>query len=164
MKQVLMKISGILWQVPNSNETTIASIINPIETAEQANKMLKYLQKNKQNLKIGYLIKHKIEIIENQKIVLFLLMNKEENYINNNNIFFKDIKFVDEKGNLITVYHTMTNFGQQFNEFNYVGTDYYRLVLKQLITIPMIKKSIQKLLLQDLMRRIINCTRRIKNQ
>lgn len=57
-------------------------------------------------------------------------MNKEENYINNNNIFFKDIKFVDEKGNLITVYHTMTNFGQQFNEFNYVGTDYYRLVLK----------------------------------
>lgn len=65
MKQVLMKISGILWQVPNSNETTIASIINPIETAEQANKMLKYLQKNKQNLKIGYLIKHKIEIIEN---------------------------------------------------------------------------------------------------
>ena len=40
--------------------------------------------------------------------------------------FFKDSKAVDEEGNLITVYHTMTNSGQQFNEFNPVGTDYYR--------------------------------------
>ena len=65
MKQILIQIAEILWQVPNSSETTIASIINPIETIEEADKMLKYLQKNKSNLKIGYLVKHKIEIIKN---------------------------------------------------------------------------------------------------
>lgn len=40
--------------------------------------------------------------------------------------YFKDSKAVDENGNLITVYHTMTNKGIQFNEFNPVGTDYYK--------------------------------------
>ena len=40
--------------------------------------------------------------------------------------YFKDSKVVDENGNLITVYHTMTNKGIQFNEFNPVGTDYYK--------------------------------------
>ena len=40
--------------------------------------------------------------------------------------YFKDSKAVDDKGNLITVYHTTTNEGKQFNEFNPVGTDYYR--------------------------------------
>ena len=38
----------------------------------------------------------------------------------------KDSKTVDENGDLITVYHTMTDRGPQFNEFNPVGTDYYR--------------------------------------
>lgn len=32
----------------------------------------------------------------------------------------------DEKGNLITVYHTTTDTGTQFNEFNPVGTPHYR--------------------------------------
>jgi hypothetical protein len=40
--------------------------------------------------------------------------------------YFKDSKATDENGNLITVYHTMTNKGDQFNEFNPVGTDYYK--------------------------------------
>lgn len=40
--------------------------------------------------------------------------------------YFKDSKVRDEEGNLITVYHTMTNKGIQFNEFNPVGTDYYK--------------------------------------
>lgn len=40
--------------------------------------------------------------------------------------YFKDSKAVDENGNLITVYHTMTNEEPQFNEFNPVGTPYYR--------------------------------------
>ena len=63
MREILEQIANILWQVPNSNETTIASIINPIETIEQAQKMLNYLQENKANLKTGYLVKHKKEII-----------------------------------------------------------------------------------------------------
>ena len=40
--------------------------------------------------------------------------------------YFKDSKAVDENGNLVTVYHTMTNTGEQFNEFNPVGTEGYR--------------------------------------
>lgn len=38
----------------------------------------------------------------------------------------KNSKVVDENGNLVTVYHTMTDEGIQFNEFNPVGTPYYR--------------------------------------
>ena len=40
--------------------------------------------------------------------------------------FFKDTKVRDNNGNLITVYHTTTNAIPQFNEFNPVGTDYYK--------------------------------------
>lgn len=40
--------------------------------------------------------------------------------------YFKDSKVRDENGNLLTVYHTMTDEGIQFNEFNPVGTPYYR--------------------------------------
>ena len=40
--------------------------------------------------------------------------------------YFKDSKVRDEKGKLITVCHTMTGRGPQFNEFNPVGTDYYK--------------------------------------
>ena len=40
--------------------------------------------------------------------------------------FFKDSKARDENGKLVTVYHTTTEEGYQFNEFNPVGTEYYR--------------------------------------
>ena len=40
--------------------------------------------------------------------------------------YFKDSKVRDENGNLTTVYHTMTDASKQFNEFNPVGTDYYK--------------------------------------
>lgn len=40
--------------------------------------------------------------------------------------FFKDSKARDKDGNLVTVYHTTTEEGYQFNEFNPVGTDYYK--------------------------------------
>ena len=65
MKQILIQIADILWQVPNSNEDTVATIMNPIDTMEEAKRMLEYLQENKSNLKIGYLIKHRKEIIGN---------------------------------------------------------------------------------------------------
>ena len=41
-------------------------------------------------------------------------------------VFFKDSKARNGMGQLKTVYHTMTDRGLQFNEFNPVGTDYYR--------------------------------------
>lgn len=65
MKQKLIEIAKILWTIPNSSEVTVISIINPIET-EEANRVLKYLQENKNELKIGYLIKHKMEIIKSK--------------------------------------------------------------------------------------------------
>ena len=40
--------------------------------------------------------------------------------------YFKDSKVRDDAGNLMVVYHTMTNEGKQFNEFNPVGTEHYR--------------------------------------
>lgn len=66
MKDILRKIVDILYYVPNMNRDTMGSIINPIETEEEANRLLKYLQDNKEQLKTGYLIKHKIEIIKSK--------------------------------------------------------------------------------------------------
>lgn len=40
--------------------------------------------------------------------------------------YFKDSKVRNDKGNLEVVYHTTTNSGTQFNEFNPVGTPGYR--------------------------------------
>ena len=40
--------------------------------------------------------------------------------------YFKDSKVTDESGNLIEVYHTTTDYTNQFNEFNPVGTPGYR--------------------------------------
>ena len=70
MKQILIQIADILWQVPNSNEDTVATIMNPIDTMEEAKRMLEYLQENKSNLKIGYLIKHSKEIIMGDYMIL----------------------------------------------------------------------------------------------
>ena len=53
--------------------------------------------------------------------------DNEGRKLNDNQLaYFKDSKAVDENGNLVTVYHTMTNTGNQFFEFNPVGTDFYR--------------------------------------
>jgi len=53
--------------------------------------------------------------------------DNEGRKLNENQLaYFKDSKAVDENGNLVTVYHTMTNTGNQFFEFNPVGTDFYR--------------------------------------
>ena len=68
MKQVLIEIAEILWKLPNANETVVATIMNPIDTLSQAEKLLNYLQKNKNNkkvMKVGYLLKHNHEIIGN---------------------------------------------------------------------------------------------------
>lgn len=52
--------------------------------------------------------------------------NEGRKLTDNQLAYFKDSKAVDENGNLVTVYHTMTNTGNQFFEFNPVGTDFYR--------------------------------------
>ena len=63
MKNILRQIADILYNVPNMNADCMCSIMHPIETVEQANKMLEYLKNNQESLKTGYLIKHKYEIV-----------------------------------------------------------------------------------------------------
>ncbi|MBQ2910553.1 MAG: hypothetical protein IJE53_07070 [Bacilli bacterium] len=68
MKSILMEIGKILKDIPNMDKTSMAVIINPIDTMEQAQRLLKYLQENKDNkeiMKMGYLLKHNHEIIGN---------------------------------------------------------------------------------------------------
>ena len=66
MKPTLIKIANILWQVPLMSKAILISIINPIETEEQANRMLNFLEKNIDNPNImdtDYLIPNKRKII-----------------------------------------------------------------------------------------------------
>ena len=66
MKEILLKIANILWDIPLMSKAMLISIINPIETEEQANKMLKFLEENKDNPEImdtDYLIPNKRKII-----------------------------------------------------------------------------------------------------
>ena len=68
MKSILMEIGKILKDIPNMDKTSMAVIMNPIDTMEQAQRLLKYLQVNKDNkeiMKMGYLLKHNHEIIGN---------------------------------------------------------------------------------------------------
>lgn len=68
MKSILMEIGKILKDIPNMDKTSMAVIMNPIDTMEQAQRLLKYLQENKDNkeiMKMGYLLKHNHEIIGN---------------------------------------------------------------------------------------------------
>lgn len=72
---------------------------------------------------------------ENQKLIKQLMGEDTEKVATDNKgrkltkevqEHFKDSKAKDENGNLITVYHTTTERSHQFNEFNPVGTDYYK--------------------------------------
>ena len=66
MKEILIKIADILWTVPFMDEAIGISIMNPIDTEEQANKMLKFLEENRNNpqvMDIDYLIPNKRKII-----------------------------------------------------------------------------------------------------
>ena len=68
MKSILMEIGKILKDIPNMDKTSMAVIMNPIDTMEQAQRLLKYLQENKDNkeiMKMGYLLKYNHEIIGN---------------------------------------------------------------------------------------------------
>lgn len=65
---------------------------------------------------------------ENNKVTNFFKDNKGRKLTKEQIEFHKDVspEVLDEEGNLKTVYHTTTNTGSQFNEFNPVGTPGYR--------------------------------------
>ena len=66
MKNILRQIADILYDVPFMDKAIMISIMNPIDTEEQANRMLKFLEKNRNNplvMDIDYLIPNKRKII-----------------------------------------------------------------------------------------------------
>ena len=66
MKSILIEIIKILNKIPFMDRDTMISIMNPIDNEEQAERMLKFLQDNKDNPEImdtDYLIPNKKKII-----------------------------------------------------------------------------------------------------
>lgn len=78
---------------------------------------------NKQNNNIRRINNDIDEELDNSS---FSYDNQGRNLTKKQQKFFKDSKARNEQGNLITVYHTTSDEGYQFNEFNPVGTDYYK--------------------------------------
>ncbi len=68
MKNILREIADILYDIPLMSKSMMGSIMNPIETEEQANEMLMFLKENKNNPEImdtDYLIPNRRKIIGN---------------------------------------------------------------------------------------------------
>ena len=68
MKNILRQIADILYYIPNMNRDCMGSIMNPIETIPQAEKLLSFLEENRQNkeiMRVSYLLKNKRQIIGN---------------------------------------------------------------------------------------------------
>ena len=66
MKNILRQIADILYYVPFMDRDIMISIIDPIDTIEQANRMLKFLEENRNNsniMNINYLLPNKRRII-----------------------------------------------------------------------------------------------------
>ena len=68
MKPILIKIANILWSIPNMTEDVGATIMNPIDTIPQAERLLNFLEENKDNkeiMRVTYLLRNNHEIIGN---------------------------------------------------------------------------------------------------
>ena len=68
MKNILRQIADILFDIPNMNRECMGAIMNPIDTNEHAERLLNYLEDNKNNkeiMRVSYLLKHNHEIIGN---------------------------------------------------------------------------------------------------
>lgn len=65
MKNILKKIADILYYVPLMDKDIMAGVLNPLNTEEQANEMLEYLETNKNNpelMRIDNLLHKALEI------------------------------------------------------------------------------------------------------
>lgn len=68
MKELIKKIGDILYDIPNMSRDCMGSIMNPCDNEEQAERLLKFLEDNKDNkeiMRVSYLLKHNHEIIGN---------------------------------------------------------------------------------------------------
>ena len=65
MKNILREIADILYDVPLMDKDLMAGVLNPLDTEEQANEMLEYLENNKNNpniMRVDNLIRKALEI------------------------------------------------------------------------------------------------------
>ncbi len=68
MINIVRKIIDILYYVPNMNKDCMGMIIDPIDTEEQAKRLLEFLEENKDNkeiMRVTYLLRNNHEIIGN---------------------------------------------------------------------------------------------------
>lgn len=68
MKIKLRQIVDILCDIPNMSRDCMGYIMNPIDTEEQANRLLSFLEKNKNNkeiMRVTYLLRNNHNIIGN---------------------------------------------------------------------------------------------------
>ena len=68
MKSILRQIVDILYYIPNMNRDCMAVIIDPIDTIDQAKRLLYFLENNKDNkeiMRVSYLLRNNHEIIGN---------------------------------------------------------------------------------------------------
>lgn len=68
MRNIVRKIIDILYDIPNMNKDCMGMIIDPIDTILQANRLLSFLEENKDNkeiMRVSYLLKNNHQIIGN---------------------------------------------------------------------------------------------------
>lgn len=68
MKNIIRKIIDILYDIPNMSRDCMAVIINPVDTTEQAERLLSFLEENKDNkeiMRVSYLLRNNHQIIGN---------------------------------------------------------------------------------------------------
>lgn len=68
MRNIVRRIIDILYDIPNMNRDCMGMIIDPIDTIPQANRLLSFLEKNKDNkeiMRVSYLLKNNHQIIGN---------------------------------------------------------------------------------------------------
>ena len=108
-----MDLIGQDFSVGKGTDTTIGEMI-PVSKATQDE--LKNKDRSESNIRYSLTVSEANTGTDNNGREL----SKEQKE------YFKDSKITDENGNLITIYHTTTDEVAQFNEFNPVGTPYYR--------------------------------------
>ena len=110
-----------MFDILNEEPLEIGGItvdINPI-TATKTGTLAEYMERSNAYDK---------EVLSKGNTKYSLSDNKGRELSKGQQEFFKNVapEVKDENGNLVTVYHTMTDKGQQFNEFNPTSTMFYR--------------------------------------
>ena len=123
----------VTFEDDNGKSYKLGLSIAKLENGESIAYAKKYLEGLKDNKKTNPLDKsqsdsfHDNNISQNDSDVKYSLTDNQGRQLSEQQQeYFKDSKVRDDDGNLLTIYHTTTDDVAQFNEFNPVGTPYYR--------------------------------------